>query len=207
VRTKARPGALLLAVLLVISAGAVPAAAAKQEFSSRVKVRGAELPAPDDHTYATADDPVIGKTPPTLIAKGFNGKKVEVTDNGIPRIVIFLSHSCPHCQAEVPEIVKLAKRGTFDGIQVDTITTNTSEDLPNYPPSKWLKREHWPFKPVLLDDPELRALVAFGGNSFPYFVFVNADGTVAGRTSGELPPDLIADIAARLVAGQSIFGE
>ncbi len=165
------------------------------------------LPIPDEATYATADDPANGKTPPTLVGKGFNGQKVTVEHTGVPRMVIFLSHSCPHCQVEVPKIVKLAKNGKLDGIEVDTISTNTSENLPNYPPSRWLKREHWPFKPVLADDEQLRALAAYGGLSFPYFVFVNADSRVAARASGELAPATIAAVVERLVAGEPIFDE
>jgi hypothetical protein len=36
---------------------------------------------------------------------------------------------------------------------------------------------------------------------------VAADGTVAGRTSGELPPAVLAKVAERLLAGESIFSE
>lgn len=121
--------------------------------------------------------------------------------------MIFLAHSCPHCQAEVPVIVELAEEGKLDGVVVQAITTNTSEDAANYPPSKWLKREDWPFKPVLLDDPKLRALIAFGAGSFPYMVFVASDGTVAGRWSGELGKADLAEVARRLVAGEPLFEE
>ncbi|MSO78304.1 MAG: TlpA family protein disulfide reductase [Acidimicrobiia bacterium] len=202
----ARPVTFVVTVLLVMGIAALPAAAAKQDYSPHIKVQGSTLPEPDD-TFGSVDDPAIGETPPTLVGEGFNGQPVTVEHGSAPRIVIFVAHWCPHCQAEVPEIVKLAKNGKLDGVEVDTIATNTSADLPNYPPFKWLKREKWPFKPVMVDDKRSRALVAMGGNSFPYFVFVAADGTVAWRTSGELPPDLITDIAARLVAGQPILRE
>lgn len=196
-----------LAACLAVVMVAAPAAAAKQELSPRIKVQGAKLPAADE-TLGTTDDPAIGRTPPTLVGEGFNGKRVTIEHNaGTPRILIFLSHSCPHCQAEVPLLVKLAKNGKLDGVEVGTITTNTSENLPNYPPSKWLKREHWPFKPVLADDARLRAFEAFGGNAFPYFVFVAADGTVAARVSAELSAKTIAEVTQRLVAGETLFVE
>jgi thiol-disulfide isomerase/thioredoxin len=193
-----------LAALSVLGATAAPVAA-KQQIGPRVKIDGAKLPEPDADTFATADDPAVGKTPPTLTGEGYSGQTVTVGPSTSPRMVIFLAHSCPHCQAEVPVIVELAEEGRLEGVEVDTITTNTNEDFDNYPPSKWLKREGWPFKPVLADDERLRSLIAFGGASFPYFVFVGADGTVAGRWAGELPGDELAEVARRLVAGESLF--
>jgi thiol-disulfide isomerase/thioredoxin len=183
---------------------AAPASAAKQELSPRVTVQGKALPAEGDKVGSPAD-PAVGLTVPTLVGEGFNGKPVSVEQGPVPRLVIFLAHWCPHCRAEVPLLVKLAKQGKLDGIEIDTIATNTSKDYPNYPPSKWLKREHWPFTPVLADDAKARGLAGFGGTSFPYFVFVNADGTVAARTSGELPKNTIVSAVERLKAGESLF--
>lgn len=201
---RTRSTALAVVTTLVLALGAGPAYA-KQQVGPRVKVEGSSLPPRDEDTFATADDPAIGTTPPTLTGEGFSGQTVTVGPSTEPRIVIFLAHSCPHCQAEVPLLVEVAAAGHLDGIQVDTISTYASEDLPNYPPSKWLKREGWPFKPVLADDKRLRALEAFGGDSFPYMVFVASDGTVAGRWSGELPEDDVIEVARRLLAGESLF--
>src|SRR5581483_5289824 len=126
-------------------------------------------------------------------------------NDGKARVVLFLSHSCPHCQAEVPRIVKLAKQEKLAQVEIDTVTTNTYKQLPNYPPSKWLKREHWPFTPIMADDSHLRAFLGYGGQAFPYFVFVSADGTIAGRFSGEIPPKALAEVARRLAAGESLY--
>ena len=92
-------------------------------------------------------------------------------------------------------------------MRVDTVTTNTSKDLPNYPPSKWLAREDWPYSPVLLDDARLRAFFGYGGDAFPYFVFVGADGLVKGRITAELSKDDLAELAARLVADEPLFDD
>ena len=205
VRTVAVVGTGVLAAGLV----ATPAGArvAQRELSPRVTVAGKALPQVTPDTIATSADAAVGKSAPTLTGVGFDGKPVAFSNDSKPRILIFLSHSCPHCQAEVPRIVKLAKTGKLAGVEIDTIATNTSKDLPNYPPSKWLKREHWPFKPVLTDDSRLRAFFGFGGASFPYFVFVSADGTVAARVAGELAPSVIAEAARRLAAGVSLYGK
>lgn len=204
---RTRRTAVVLAVTLAIAVGATPAAAAKQQIGPRVEVDGSPLPAPDEDTFGTADDPAIGKTLPTLTGEGFSSQDVTVGPSTQPRIVVFLAHWCPHCQAEVPVIVELAADGRLEGVQVDTIVTSTSEDLPNYPPSKWLKREDWPFKPVLVDDARSRGLIAFGGTNFPYFVFVASDGAVVGRWSGELPAPDVEEIARRLASGESLFSD
>lgn len=195
----------LLAVVAVVGLAAAPAGAAEldDQRSPKIKVTGAKLKASGD--IGTADDPAIGKPAPELSGLSLAGKKITVGDDGTPRILVFLSHSCPHCQAEVPRIVKLAEDGELDGVEVDTIATNTTKQLPNWPPSKWLKREDWPYKPVLADDDHLRAFFAYGGEAFPYFVFVDADGQVAGRVSGEIDPDALAAAAQNLVAGRSLF--
>jgi hypothetical protein len=99
------------------------------------------------------------------------------------------------------------KAAGLDGIEVDTIATNTTQDLPNWPPSEWLREEKWPFRPVLADDGKLRAFAAYGGEAFPYFVFVDADGKVAGRATGELPATTITAAASRLASGEAFFGQ
>lgn len=196
------PIAIVLAITGLVAA---PAAAkdAKIEVSPKVKVKGTKLPTSDE--VGSAADPAIGMTAPTLVGKGFNGKKVRIGGAGVPRIVVFLSHSCPHCQVEVPVIVELADEGGLDGVEVETVTTNTSKRLPNYPPSKWLEREDWPFPTVLLDDAKLRAFFGSGGQAFPYFVMLDAAGVVVGRAEGELGKASIREAAEKLAAGEPIF--
>jgi thiol-disulfide isomerase/thioredoxin len=199
----------LVAALALGLVAAAPAPAAQgldsEQRSPRVRVTHGPL-LPSDHLGTAADDE-IGQTAPTLAGLSLTGKEVSFTNDGKPRIVLFLSHSCPHCQAEVPEIVKLAKQGKLDGVEVDTVTTNTSKSLPNWPPSKWLKREHWPFRPVLADDSRLRAFFGYGGQAFPYFVFVGADGKVVARATGELPASTLVRAAERLVSGEPFFNK
>jgi cytochrome c biogenesis protein CcmG, thiol:disulfide interchange protein DsbE len=196
----------LLAVAAVVCLAAAPAGAGgelDEQRSPKVTVTGTKLKASGD--IGTPDDPAIGKVAPELTGLSLAGKATTFGDDGTPRILVFLSHSCPHCQAEVPRIVKLAKAGKLDGVEIQTVATNTTKQLPNWPPSKWLKREGWPYKPVLADDDQLRAFFAYGGEAFPYFVFVGADGKVAGRVSGEIEPASLATAAENLVAGQSLF--
>ena len=117
--------------------------------------------------------------------------------------MIFLAHWCPHCQAEVPRIVELAKDGAFEGIDVAAVATGTSADAPNYPPSAWLEREEWPF-PVMVDSPEFTAAQAYGLPSYPYFVFTDAQGAVVGRAVGEIAPSDLQKILDALEAGNPL---
>jgi thiol-disulfide isomerase/thioredoxin len=205
-RSRTRLVALALVVLsLGVAAAPALARVSGRELSTRVRLPDGKLPAAED--LGTPDDPAVGKTAPAIVGQGFDGEKVRFANNGTPRIVLFLSHSCPHCQAEVPRIVELAEEGKLAGVEIDTVTTNTSKDLPNYPPSKWLNREDWPFSPVLLDDKKLRAFFGYGGDAYPYFVFIGADGVVKARISGELGKATLAEVAARLVADESLFEE
>jgi cytochrome c biogenesis protein CcmG/thiol:disulfide interchange protein DsbE len=193
-----------VALTLAATVGRAAAGDAQQEISPRVTVTGAKLPASSN--IGSPDDPAIGKAAPALSGKGFDGKNVTFASDSTPRFVLFVAHWCPHCQREVPLIVKLAKRGKLDGVQVQTVSTSADSDLPNWPPSAWLEDEHWPFTPVLADDAKGRALTAFGGNSFPFFVLVDAQGQVVARASGELSGKQITTAVKNLAAGKSVFG-
>ena len=69
-------------------------------------------------------------------------------------------------------------------------------------PSATGTSEGWRF-PVIADTDSLALADAFGASSVPYFVFIEADGTVAFRLSGNLgPAQLVA--AMKRLAGTSI---
>jgi thiol-disulfide isomerase/thioredoxin len=180
----------IVAVLVVAAVVAIAASrgdddveAKPGEVGPRVTVEGTPLP-----TFAgVTPDPTLGSPTPVLTGESFDGHRVTTQGTGRPQVIVFLAHWCPHCRAEVPRLVELARDGAFDGVDVIAVATDTRPEAPNYPPSAWLEREDWPF-PVLADDAELRAGRAFGLRNFPYFVFVDADGDVVGRASGEVDP-------------------
>ena len=99
--------------------------------------------------------------------------------------------------------MELVKQGVFDGVDVTAVATGTNVDADNYPPSAWLKREHWPFA-VMADTSAGTAADAYGISAYPYFVLVNADGTVAGRATGEVSPEQITANIEALKAGKSL---
>jgi thiol-disulfide isomerase/thioredoxin len=165
-----------------------------------VQVDGKVLPTFVDST----GDPAVGQTIPTVTGVSvFDGSPVALEPTGKPQAFVFLAHWCPHCQDEVPRLVALAKAGKLAGVDVIGIATGTNVNAPNYPPSKWLKKEQWPF-PVLADSTGYGALHAFGVSAFPGFVLVDANGKVAGRSTGETTDaDVIANVKA-LAAGEPL---
>jgi cytochrome c biogenesis protein CcmG/thiol:disulfide interchange protein DsbE len=194
----------VIAVIVVASSGGddggKEARPAKFQVSPELTVDGTSLPPFESSTR----DPAVGMTAPTLDSVNFAGKPEQAGGaTGSPYALVFLAHWCPHCQAEVPRLVELAKGGTIAGVDVIGIPTATTDQQPNYPPSEWLAGEHWQ-SPVLLDTANGKAGKAFGLTGFPYFVFVDAQGNVAGRASGEILPDQIEEIFSALAKGRTL---
>jgi thiol-disulfide isomerase/thioredoxin len=169
--------------------------------TAAVSVQGKPLPRLTG--TGTGTDSAIGATIPKLTGEGFDGGPVTIAPTGKPQVVMFVAHWCPHCQAEVPRVVTLANDKAFNGIDVSTVATATNQAYPNYPPSAWLQREHWPF-PVMVDSPQLTAGVAYGLPAYPYFVFVDAHGKVVGRADGEIDPGDLQKILTALAAGKTL---
>jgi thiol-disulfide isomerase/thioredoxin len=193
-------------VAVVASGGGDDSTAKATAFETgKVTVTGTPLPQYDGGKYSGNDnDPAIGKTIPPLTGESvFDGKPVTVAPSDKPQMVLFVAHWCPHCRNEVPELVTLAKQGTFDGVDVTAVATGTNPSAVNYPPSAWLKGVGWPFA-VMADTPTGTAATAYGISAYPYFVLVNADGTVAARATGEVPPDQIAANVKALAAGKPL---
>ena len=191
--------AIAVIIAVVSSGGGDDTQAKASSFETGdVTVSGTSLPQYDS---SAANDPAIGDTIPTLQGVSvFDGKPVTVAPNGKPQMVVFLAHWCPHCQAEVPELVELAKDGVFDGVDVTAVATGTNPDADNYPPSAWLEREGWPFA-AMADSPTGAAAEAYGISAYPYFVMVDADGKVAARGTGEISPEQITANIEALKAG------
>jgi thiol-disulfide isomerase/thioredoxin len=139
-----------------------------------------------------ANDPAVGQTIPSVTSP-----TASIALDGRPKVLMFVAHWCPHCQREVPLIQAWINGGGLPA-DVDLISVSTGIDAsrPNYPPEAWLAREGWT-PPVIVDSTN-EVASAFGLSAYPYFVFVNADGTVQGRLSGELPTADLETIIAQL---------
>ena len=185
-----------LAILLTRSDGGGGGGTATIEHreTAPVSIQGDALPAFE----STENDAAIGMRMPAISGQDFSGRNVKIADDGTPKIVMFLAHWCPHCQAEVPKVQEWLDGGaTHERLDIISVVTGTDSTQPNYPPSEWLRREGWT-APVLLDDESSSASTAAGVTGYPLFVFVDGDGTVSARASGELAIEAIEAAAAEL---------
>lgn len=170
--------AVVLVAVLVIDGGDEAADAGSQY--GVVTTSGGPLPPLPDG----GDDPAAGALAPDLVSERAEGTlTVEPAADGEPTMLVFLAHWCPACQAELPHLVDLAEAGAFDGVRTVAVLTSSDENSPNYPPSAWLDEEGWTGD-RLFDDEAGRAGAAYGLTSFPFVVYVDADGTVTGRHAG-----------------------
>lgn len=185
--------------------GAAAASNASQETAT-VTVSGEDLSAyPDSPTAMLTDpasDPAVGQTIPKLVGQSFDGSTVTIDpDDGTPKVILFVAHWCPHCQAEVPRIQEWIDQGKLpEGVDVYTVSTGVSDQKPNYPPSKWLAGENWA-PTILLDDDGGTAAQAYALPGFPYFVMADGEGKVVQRGSGEVAIEDFDAAVQALAAG------
>lgn len=151
-----------------------------------VTISGDALPIMEDGAAIVAEDPALGRVAPEATGVDFDEGAVAISHDGTPTAVVFLAHWCNHCQAEVPTVQAwLDSGGGVPGVDIVSVTTSATSGQPNWPPSSWLEREGWT-TPNIRDDSDSSLFQAYGGRSFPYWVFLNGDGTVAHRQAGRV---------------------
>ncbi len=150
-----------------------------------------------------AADAAIGQPLPTITGTGFDDSEIVIGDDGRAKVIYFLAHWCPHCQAEVPRLVELIDSGGQpEGLDVYGISTSVDATRGGaYPPAAWFDREGFDV-PVIRDSPSNDAFNFFGGGGFPYAIYVDADNNIVARSSGELEPSVIQSIW-ELTAGET----
>jgi thiol-disulfide isomerase/thioredoxin len=148
-----------------------------------VTVEGAPLPSTEDFE----DDPAVGRPFPAIEGQDlFSGAPMAIPADGNPKVVTFLAHWCPHCQAEVPRITDwIAENGFPQDVDLYAVSTGVAPDRGTYPPASWLLEEDWEV-PTMADSADGAAASAAGLTSYPFFVAVDAEGNVVARDSGEL---------------------
>ena len=140
-------------------------------------------------------DPAVGQAAPVVVGTDYEGNEVTIGGGGSVQAGLFVAHWCPHCQDELPEIVQWLDQSGVQDVEFVLVTVAVDPIKPNFPPSAWIEAEGWT-GPVLLDDEVSSAFVSYGGRSIPYWVFLNADGTVAARAAGAIGSDEVANILA-----------
>jgi cytochrome c biogenesis protein CcmG/thiol:disulfide interchange protein DsbE len=160
-----------------------------------VTVEGTPLPS----LPGGGSDPAVGRPFPTLSGSAvLDGSPLRITNNGRPKLVLYLAHWCPHCQAEVPRVQDwIDGGGKPAGVDLFAVSTAVRSDRDNFPPAEWLQDEGWT-APTLADSDEMAAARAAGLTGYPFFVAVDRQGRVVERASGEQSIEDIEELVGRL---------
>jgi cytochrome c biogenesis protein CcmG, thiol:disulfide interchange protein DsbE len=190
---------VVLVVLVVIGAAvAAMLLTGGEETDARpatadVQVSGESLPPLGEEA-----DPAIGTSAPEVEGRDFDGQPVSVTHAEGPQAVLFVAHWCPVCQDEIRNVQEWVDAGDApEDVRIVTVSTGVDRSRPNYPPAEWLDREGWT-APVIADDGQGSAAQAYGLPAYPFFVFLDGEGNVAGRHAGAIPVEQLGQIMEQL---------
>ncbi len=156
--------------------------------TAQVTVAGDPLPILASNA-PVGQDIAFGWDAPTITGSDWKGNPVTIDPaDGRPKLIVFLAHWCPHCQAEVPEVQGwIDQTGGNPDVDLYGVATSINRSRPNWPPGDWLDREGWT-APTLIDRNN-KAATAYGLSAFPYWVVVNAEGKVTYRVAAGIGID------------------
>jgi cytochrome c biogenesis protein CcmG, thiol:disulfide interchange protein DsbE len=173
---------LALIVLLAVAIAGEEEADASIGFGDPV-VTGDPLPV---YNSGSPTDPVVGFAAPETVGADWEENEVRIEADGRPKIVLFLAHWCPHCQAEVPVVQGWLDAGNLpDDVDIYSVATSTDRLRPNWPPQDWLEDEGWTV-PVVMDDQIGTVGASYGMAGTPFYVVLDGDNNVVRRISGEI---------------------
>ena len=193
-------GVALLAVLTVIIVS-VSGSEDGGDQTAPVEVVGTPLP-----PFASeSGDAAVGTPIPEAFGTNFDDGEVQITADGTPKAILFLAHWCGFCQSEVSEMTSYVDGGgTFpEGVEIVSVSTSVDSVRGNYPVSTWLEDEGWPY-PVMRDADNGTVSVAYGMVGTPFWVFVDANGNVAERLSGQQGIGAITAAMERIAPGAAV---
>lgn len=150
--------------------------------------------------YAGENDINIsaGLQAPLFSGPDQNSEIISLEKNGKSKILLFLAHWCPHCQAEVPIVQEYIDTfGLPADVEVIGILTSIDRSRDNYPPHDWLVEEGWSETQIYDLDREIGTV--YGLNAFPYWVTLDKDLKVVNRVTGKLTPDQITVLINLLI--------
>ncbi len=152
-------------------------------FSSDVNIYGDKISIVDP---SKGVDSASGKISPKIDYKLDNKISITYPENS-PTILLFVAHWCPHCQEELPEVIKWIETEDIitKGVKIVLIVTGIDSTKQNYPPDEWLFNEQWKY-PVIYDDNQNSIAEHFGVKYFPSWVFTENDGLIAFTHAGRI---------------------
>lgn len=176
-------GGVVGVLLLVVMAWAI---AGEEPLDPSVAFRPVTVEGTPLAPLTGTADSAIGQVAPTVHGEDWDGNKVSIEPDGRPKVVIFLAHWCPHCRAEVPEVVDwMADGGVPEDVDFIAVTIMSDRSQVNFPPQDWLKAEGWE-APTIMDNAERDAQIAYAANSTPFYLVLDGENRNLGRTSGRL---------------------
>lgn len=174
-------------VVAVVIAGSVAffTVSGSEPETAEVTIQGDPVPVLAGNA-PVGQDIAFGWDAPMVAGSDWRGNPVTIDPaDGRPKVIVFLAHWCPHCQAEVPQIQAwLNQTGGSSEVDLYAVATSINASRPNWPPSEWLEREGW--TPPTIMDKNNRASVAYGLSAFPYWVAVNSEGKVVYRAAASI---------------------
>lgn len=177
-----------IAVVALVATRSDSATEAAGEQTAAVEITGENIPRMPEGLPLTdaSTDPAYGTVAPTLTGTSFDGTEVTIEADGTAKAIYFVAHWCPHCQDEVPVVQELIDNGSVpDGMQIYAVSTAVDAGRGNYPPEDWFEAEEFTGV-VVRDDAPSTSFSTFGGASFPYAVYLNADNEIVARTAGSV---------------------
>ena len=185
---------IVLLLLVAVVAGFIGNEEPGNEYGDPQVSGQLPLMPPDNRVDTTAN----GETSPTVIGQDFDGNEVRIENDGRAKAIVLIAHWCGFCQNEVPAVQAwLDAGGGVEGVDMYSVATAMDSNRDNFPPSEWLDREGWTV-PVIRDDSTGSVHSAYGSGGFPFWVFVNSDGTVAFRLAGATTIDELELIMSEL---------
>ncbi|CAN5839090.1 hypothetical protein BH23ACT5_BH23ACT5_21210 [soil metagenome] len=185
-------GVLGLAAVVAIAISAVDPGETDSNIAfGEVTIEGTSLPMmPDD----PAQDVALGMVAPDVSGVDGDGNGVTIAADGRPKVVLFLAHWCPHCQEEVPEVVRWLEAGNQpDSVDFYSISTLANRLQGNWPPQQWLADEGWQV-PLILDDSGSSLSQAYGMRGTPFWIVLDGDNQVVARVPGRVGVDGVTAI-------------
>lgn len=141
----------------------------------------------------------VGTAVPDVTGSTVDGTSVAIGATGTPQAVVFMAHWCPNCQEEAPQIAEWVDQGLLaDGVELTAVSIFQDPARPNWPPHEWLDEEDFP-GPVMID-PDDSVAAAWGATGTPMWTFVDGDGTIVARYSGQISAEQFEEGSA-LAAG------
>ncbi len=148
-----------------------------------VEVTGDPLPI---FNSQSPTDAATGLVAPTVVGADWDDVESTIGPDGESKIVLFLAHWCPHCQAEVPVVQQWIDDGNLPAdVSMYAVATSTDQLRPNWPPQDWLVAEGWTV-PTIMDDQLGTVAVNYGMAGTPFYAVLDGENKVVRRVSGEI---------------------